>query len=277
MFKIKIESEIQKVKEKNIDKGNQLIDQANQLLLQQSNDEKVVIENIGINKSLIEATNERTATHLERKELEKKTGDNVFTTEEIKTMCIKYRLKFLNANKYVGKIPADLGARIVALKKKHNLNISASENSDAGRFFIMAPPSCFKLREAEALNIKIDPVMFYQIIPGLYIMVHRWGKDFTYWRRWLGIMMENTHRVSTLRFTLFLCSFFLLFTFILSATYEYITTENSKWPVNLLFIIAAVGIVLTVRQSIFATSDNAGSTEGWDLDESTWRKVKIYL
>jgi len=92
MFKVKIESEIQKVKKNNVEKGDQLLQQTNQLLLQQSNDETEVIRNIGINKSLVNSTNERTSNHLERKELERKTGDNVFTIDEIKTMFTNKRI-----------------------------------------------------------------------------------------------------------------------------------------------------------------------------------------
>jgi hypothetical protein len=276
MFKVKIESEIQKTKDKNVDKGNQLLNHANQLLLQQSTDETQVIENIGINKSLVEATNKRTSTHLERKELERKTGDNIFTIEEIKTMCVKYRLKFLQANEYVGAIPPDLGARIVDLKKKHNLNINESSNSDSGKFFIMAPPSCFKLREAEAIRVKLDPVMFYRIGEGLYILVHKWGKDFTYWRRWLGIMMENTQRVQWLRFALFASCSVLVFYFTLTMLHEsmQIAKEGDLGSFFILLAIVISGVILSIRQSFFATAETAGSMEGWRKNEKTWRKVK---
>ncbi len=279
MFKVKIESEIQKTKKENVDKGNQLVEQTNQLLLQQSTEETEVIKHLGINKSILESVHKRKETHLERKELESKSGDNIFTIKEIESMCIKYRLKFLPTSDYVGAIPPDLGARIVELKKKHNLNINDSRNSDSGNFFIMAPPSCFQLKDAESLkiNLKRDPVMFYRISDGLYIMVHKWGKDFTYMRRWIGIMMESSGRVEIFRLVLFLSSFYLLFMFIYSIGNESMKMHEGDAFFVLLFAIATVGIITSFRQSILATSDEAGSKEGWDMNVKSWRKVKVNL
>ncbi|WP_430966274.1 hypothetical protein [Spongiimicrobium sp. 2-473A-2-J] len=95
----------------------------------------------------------------------------IFHLEQIKEICIDYRLRFLNSRYFKGPFPPSAIARIKQLEKLHHLEIQG--------FMIMAPSKLFKLED------KDDPLLFAPIGNGYFYLVHKWGNDLHPLRKWL--------------------------------------------------------------------------------------------
>nr|WP_297788080.1 hypothetical protein [uncultured Allomuricauda sp.] len=89
--------------------------------------------------------------------------DNIFHIDQIKDICIDYRLRFLNSSYFKGKIPQEAISKIKHLEAAHNTEIKG--------FKIMAPSKLFKLED------KDDPLLFAPIGNDYYYLIHKWGND----------------------------------------------------------------------------------------------------
>ncbi len=86
----------------------------------------------------------------------------VFTTETIRNMCVQYRLRFLDAGRYKGKIPA---------RALYHLRTLEGRSATPLRGFkIMAPADRFNLCDSNS-----DPLLFVPVGPRHYYLVHKWG------------------------------------------------------------------------------------------------------
>ncbi|MCX2719420.1 hypothetical protein [Lentiprolixibacter aurantiacus] len=89
--------------------------------------------------------------------------ENIFHIDQIRNICIDYRLRFLDTKYFKGQIPAEAISRIKKLEKEHNLEIKG--------YKIIAPSKLFKLED------KDDPLLFAPIGNGYYYLIHKWGND----------------------------------------------------------------------------------------------------
>jgi len=89
--------------------------------------------------------------------------DKIFHIDQIKEICIDYRLRFLNSSYFKGKIPQEAISKIKQLEAAHNTEIKG--------FKIMAPSKLFKLED------KDDPLLFAPIGNDYYYLIHKWGND----------------------------------------------------------------------------------------------------
>lgn len=89
--------------------------------------------------------------------------DKIFHIDEIKQICIDYRLRFLNSKYFKGEIPQEAISRIKHLEKQHNIELKG--------FKIVAPSKLFKLED------KDDPLLFAPIGNGYFYLIHKWGND----------------------------------------------------------------------------------------------------
>ena len=90
-------------------------------------------------------------------------SERIFHIDQIKKICIDYRLRFLNSKYFKGKIPQAGISEIKRLEKLHGTKIEG--------FKIMAPSKLFKLED------KDDPLLFAPIGNGYYYLIHKWGND----------------------------------------------------------------------------------------------------
>lgn len=112
--------------------------------------------------------------------LQKKDLKHVFHIDDIKKMCIDYRLRFLSTYYFKGDIPHEAISKIKDLERNH-------ETSYKG-FKIMAPSKLFKLSNAD------DPLLFIPINEKYYYLVHKWGSDLQWYRKgwaWCFKSFEN--------------------------------------------------------------------------------------
>lgn len=89
--------------------------------------------------------------------------ERIFHVEQIKEICIDYRLRFLDLKYFKGKLPKSALSRIRTLEKSHNTTLSELK--------IMAPSKLFKLAD------KDDPLLFVPIGNDYYYLIHKWGND----------------------------------------------------------------------------------------------------
>ena len=97
----------------------------------------------------------------------------VFHLDEIKKNCVKYRLRFLPAGRFKGRLPMQAVYELRALEAR-------AEEPIRG-FMIMAPAKRFKLCDCDA-----DPLLFVPVGGDRYYLVHRWGADMGPWRAVMG-------------------------------------------------------------------------------------------
>lgn len=89
--------------------------------------------------------------------------DKIFHLSQIKSLCIDYRLRFLDSHLFKGTIPEEAVSIIHRLEKEHATKLEG--------FKIMAPSKLFKLENYD------DPLLFAPIGNGYYYLIHKWGND----------------------------------------------------------------------------------------------------
>lgn len=89
--------------------------------------------------------------------------DKIFHIDQIKQICIDYRLRFLNSKYFKGDIPQEAIQKIKKLENNHDIEIKG--------FKIIAPSKLFKLKD------KDDPLLFAPIGNDYFYLIHKWGND----------------------------------------------------------------------------------------------------
>jgi hypothetical protein len=110
--------------------------------------------------------------------------DKIFHIEQIKEICINYRLRFLDSKYFKGPIPAKAIDKIKELEQKHH--------NEIGGYKIIAPSKLFKLAD------KDDPLLFAPLGNGYFYLIHKWGNDLHPLRRILVWPFKNIVNLSIL-------------------------------------------------------------------------------
>ena len=103
---------------------------------------------------------------------------NVFTLTEIRAICIRYRLRFLESVFFRSDFPYEAVSEIKSFENKFH--------TKAESFFLMAPSKAFELE-----NINKDPLLFTRLADGRYYLIHQWGNDLAWHKRILSWPMQN--------------------------------------------------------------------------------------
>ena len=133
--------------------------------------ENKILNNLKKSSSAI-VTNRLDPDHLET--------HRVYHLDQIKNICIDYRLRFLDFKYFKGKLPVSALYAIKELEKKHRTELIG--------FKIMAPSKLFKLENAD------DPLLFAPMGNDYFYLVHKWGKDLHPMRKsmmWFFKSFEN--------------------------------------------------------------------------------------
>lgn len=89
--------------------------------------------------------------------------ENIYHIDDIKALCVTYRLRFLDSHFFKGTIPEEAISKIRMLEKKHNTKLYNLK--------IVAPAKLLKLENAD------DPLLFAPMGNGYYYLIHKWGND----------------------------------------------------------------------------------------------------
>jgi hypothetical protein len=102
----------------------------------------------------------------------------LFTTDDIKQLCIQYRLRFLDASKFKGDIPFEAVTKTKDLEQRVGVEFT--------HFKIVAPDDRFRLEDCDK-----DPLLFIRLSDRYYYLVHQWGNDMKWYRKLLVWPMRS--------------------------------------------------------------------------------------
>ena len=109
--------------------------------------------------------------------------------QDIKQLCIDYRLRFLPAAYFKGEWPVEAVDKIQQLEAEHNTELSDLR--------IVAPAKRLRLENAD------DPLLLAPLGNDYYYLIHKWGNDLHPFRKWLMWPYKNFENMV---FTVFLIS-----------------------------------------------------------------------
>lgn len=89
--------------------------------------------------------------------------DRIFHIEQIREVCVDYRLRFLDLKYFKPEVPDEAIEAMQSLEARHETTL--------GNLKIMAPSRLFKLED------KDDPLLFAPMGNGYFYLVHKWGND----------------------------------------------------------------------------------------------------
>jgi len=150
----------------------------------------------------------------------------IFHLDQIKEVCIDYRLRFLDLKYFKGNIPVEAIEKITALEKKHQTDLEG--------FKIMAPSVLFRLKKTD------DPLLFVPMGNGYYYLIHKWGNDLSFFRKAWAWPFKN---IWNLLIAVLLVSFFAT----MLTPYQIFTknpTSTTFWMLYFFMFKAIASIVL---------------------------------
>lgn len=160
----------------------------------------------------VENSNEKAINHFNFDALD---TSNIYHISQIGKICIDYRLRFLDAKLYKGKLPYEAISKIKQLEAEHNTTLDG--------FKMVAPSKLFKLENAD------DPLLFAPMGNDYYYFIHKWGSDLHPLRK---LMMWPFKTFETFILTILAVSF--LLTYLVPK--GFFMDENSGTEFFLLFI-----------------------------------------
>lgn len=104
--------------------------------------------------------------------------ENIYTLEQIKKICIKYRLRFLDSKSFVGEIPYEAILKIKDLERRVGEPLNG--------FKIVAPKELFKLEDKDS-----DPLLFLQLADNKFYFIHKWGGELNRFRSILAAPLRS--------------------------------------------------------------------------------------
>ncbi len=158
MFKsLNIHARLLWEKQNNLQLEEQLLREAKTILHQDLFTEKKILQNL-------RAYNDRKDL-LNEDEIEK---ENIFHVKDIQTICVNYRLRFLNSEHYLSEIPYEAIAKIKQLSQNQYKNLK--------HFKILGSNESIHGKSTDEL------CLFCKTMDENYYLVHRWGKPYN-WNR----------------------------------------------------------------------------------------------
>ncbi|MEX2379880.1 MAG: hypothetical protein WD530_04015 [Vicingaceae bacterium] len=161
--KIDLEQEFSKVKSK--EGVNGLMEEIYQQLKQEYEADKAVEERIFASNA--------TLPNVLPSDL-----DQIFREDQIRDICIKYRLRFLDTSVFKSNIPTEAISKVKDLEQKWGVELK--------RFKIVAPQSLFDLEDPDA-----DPLLFAQLTDNRYYLIHKWGGELNAFRSLLAFPLRS--------------------------------------------------------------------------------------
>lgn len=168
--------------------------------------------------------------------------DKIFHLEQIKTICIDYRLRFLESSIFKNNIPEEAISKIRMLEKEHNTSLEG--------FKIIAPSKAFHL-----LNYD-DPLLFAPIGNDYYYLIHQWGTEMNPLRKILVLPIKNLGT-------------FTITSILLSILVALLVPENN---LSKSVPLASIIVFLFAFKSIFAVFAYYFFMMGKNFNEEIWQR-----
>jgi hypothetical protein len=101
-----------------------------------------------------------------------------YTEDQVKQLCVKYRLRCLDVSLFKGKIDEEVPQKKRAFET--DFTEAMNEEIDNADYRIVAPGEMFTLK-----GVQLDPLLMYRYqVDGEYFykLIHQWGGDMNKWR-----------------------------------------------------------------------------------------------
>ncbi len=173
-----VEEQLLKNRAKRIDE-QRVMDEVNRIFAENQNDRNAIASH------LHETNNDGDNPF----DLDKLEASHIFHLDDIKSLCITYRLRFLDSHYFKGDFPEEAISRIRQLEKQHQITLK--------NFKIVAPAKLLKLENAD------DPLLFAPMGNNYFYIIHKWGNDLHPFRK---LLMWPYRSLENLVFTVALLS-----------------------------------------------------------------------
>lgn len=141
-----------------------------------------ILRSMGMHSSVMKAI-ELQGRKIELESLENKYGQ-IFTFQEIRSLALRYGLRFLRSDSYKGSIDPEMLAKMKEFFGDAGIEMNKAKLGY--NFFILAPYTAFNMKERENKPVPPDPILFYKLDESNYRLIHKWGADLTWYRRIIG-------------------------------------------------------------------------------------------
>ena len=139
---------------------------------------RAILENNELERQEIkDKLQSKSSTNVNEFEFDLLETDKIFHINQIKKVCIDYRLRFLDSVLFKNEIPEEAITKISALEKSHETKLEG--------FKIIAPSKAFQLINYD------DPLLFAPIGNDYYYLIHKWGNDLVWYRKLLVLPFKN--------------------------------------------------------------------------------------
>ena len=166
--KINLKDELKKFQSK---ENSDILDLVNNQLL---NDE-LMENNIKKNLNSCSTTNENI-------DLVTYNENDVYDLKSIKSIAVKYRLRFLPTKYFKNEIPQEAIFKTKYLEKNNNTSIK--------NFHILAPATSFDLED-----VNKDPLLFAPLKNDKYLLIHQWGTDLAWYKKLSALPLRSLESI----------------------------------------------------------------------------------
>ena len=152
-------------------------------------------------------------------------SNRLFHIDQIRKICIDYRLRFLDFNFFKGGVPDEAYTKLKEFELNHpdlDLNIK-----------MMAPTKLFQLESYD------DPLMFVSLDNNYYYMIYKWGNDMSYFRKLFMWPFKNIYNI-----LIYIAIISLLFTsFVPDGIFFYKNNPEIQFFVVFLFMFKSLAAI----------------------------------
>jgi hypothetical protein len=152
-------------------------------------------------------------------------SNRLFHVDQIRKICVDYRLRFLDFNFFKGGVPDEAYTKLKEFELNHpdlDLNIK-----------MMAPTKLFQLENYD------DPLMFVSLGNNYYYMIHKWGNDMSYFRKLFMWPFKNIYNI-----LIYIAIISLLFTsFVPDGIFFYKNNPEIQFFVVFLFMFKSLAAI----------------------------------
>lgn len=158
---ISITEELLKTRVKKRNQEDVLIDEVKNILSSDLLKENKILSNLKFYNKSFEL--------LDESEVDKRF---IFSVDEVKKICIKYRLRFLDSQYYRNEFPYEAVLKIKDLNTLYHKDLKG--------FKILAPAKAFSKKEKN-----LPGLLFAPTFNGNYYLIHSWGKHYKWYQKFL--------------------------------------------------------------------------------------------
>nr|WKN38424.1 hypothetical protein K4G66_06880 [Tunicatimonas sp. TK19036] len=144
--------------------------EAQVLLKEQGLKEENAIKQLGLHESLYHIHDPKQGW-MRYLQLNKQFKGEVYHVDDIRKVCVNYRMRMLPSRLYRGPIDPEFGTKLNRFQQEQELTKEDLEYD----FYIVAPSETFDLEKRQ--RPIIDPLLLYKIDHDHYKLVHQWGAD----------------------------------------------------------------------------------------------------